>query len=319
MLFLAGLIAITFATTTTTDDDVYCDAAAPTWFPTFAGEVMATSLASMTPPTSQQAELDAFTAATGMDFSAPYMMLYWNVDTTAHDALFNPPMRHCEVHWVCFEWAGWEYDFTSMNQQSFGQTLGNNVFLTPANAQALACSYYHCAKEFYKVSDDAITFYEALFARALGTAANGELNTDMDVSEASCSCNSELAAAYPFMNDQDSMYASAGAAQCINDLNAGGSQSGGWLWFCEKLACMTSIDSAFTDYFTCTLSDYYDVDWEACPTNMQFVIMNYGIAGAGTFMTHLLTIFILTFLSLVPCVMMYGVCCAKSKKVEPLI
>jgi hypothetical protein len=314
MLFLAALLSLASATTVTTDDDVYCDADAPSWFPTFAGEVMTSSLATLTPPTSQQAELDAYSAATGMDFSAAYMLPYWNVDSAAHTAIHDPPMRHCEVHYKCMEWAGFAYDFTPRPHahNTFGETLGDNSFFTPMSAQALSCAYYYCAQTFYDVSDEGIELYEVFLSYLMRQADNGKINTDLDVSHANCGCNNALAAAYPNQNDADTLIAKISAGTCINDLE-GGLQSGGWMWFCEKLSCITAIESKFTDYVTCTFQNYYDVDWEACPTNMQWVMQTYGIGYGGQFVTHLLTVFTLCFVSLIPFVLLYGACCGGRK------
>jgi hypothetical protein len=324
MLFLAGLLAVAHATTVTTDDDVYCNAATPVWFNDFYAAVAGdTTFASAAPPSDadQATELAGYEVAlglaTGTMSTAPMMSMWW-VDTAAHTAAFDPPMRHCEVHYVCLQWAGWEYDFTNMNQQNFGETLGNSMFLTPSNAQAMSCAFYYCAREFYGMDDTAIAYYEHFLSYAMGATVNNDINTDLDLSEASCSCNDELALAYPYMNDQDSVVASTTASLCVNDLSVGGLYSGGWLWFCEKLACITAIDSKFTDYYTCTLKQYYDTDWEACPTNMQWLQITYGFGYGGQFMTHLLSIFLVTFVSVVPFVMLYGVCCGgrRSNKLE---
>merc|ERR1719192_1764875 len=206
-------------------------------------------------------------------------MSYWNVDTEAHKAVHNPPMRHCEVHYKCFQWAGYEYDFTPRpkNHVSYGQTLGDNAFFTPMTAQGVACAYYHCAQHFYDVSDEAIHYYELQLKYAMGQASNGKINTNYDLTLDGCRCNNKLAAAYPDENDADTTVAKIAAGSCINDLSAGGLQSGGWMWFCEKLACVTALDTKFTDYVTCTFDKYYSVDWEACPTNLQWVFQSYGV------------------------------------------
>merc|ERR1719263_1313284 len=207
-------------------------------------------------------------------------------------------MRHCEVNYVCLEWVGIYYDFTAMTHTSFGETLGNNPFFTPMSAQAVSCAFYHCAKEFYDMSDDGIAYYEIFLKYYMGAMnnRNGQV-TPLEVSLDSCSCQNELEAAYPTMNDFDSTLASSTGAQCVNDLSTGGLQSGGWMWYCEKLSCITAIESSFTDYFTCTMKDYYNVDWEACPTGMQWAMTTYGIGFGGQFVTHLLTIFTLTMIS----------------------
>lgn len=312
MLFLVALFALGHATTATTDDDVICDAPTPTWFTAelFIGDVMSdTTLAVLTPPADQVAELTAMEPVQNT-FLGPYAMAYWNVDTDAHKAIHDPPMRHCEVHYKCFEWAGAAYDYTPRPKDhlTYGQTLGDNAFFSPMSMQALGCAYYFCAQNFYDVSDEAISYYELQFKYLLGQTANGKINTDLDFRAAGCHCNGKLEAAYPHQNDWETTIAKVSAGECINDLTNGGLQSGGWMWFCEKLSCLTALDTKFTDYITCTFDKYYGVDWEICPTNMIWLAQNYGMGYAGEFVTHLLTVFILVFVSFVPCVLAYGAC-----------
>jgi len=323
MLFLAALLSLASATSVTTDDDYYCDlglAATPWWFMTFVGEATDAEgpLAGLSPPSDQLTELIAM-EPDYMTFASPAGMAYWNVDTDEHKAMHNPPMRHCEVHYKCMQWVGWEYDFTPSPKphNTYGQTLGDNAFFTPMSAQGLACAYYHCAQAFYDVSDDGIKFYEMFLPYLMGESDNGKINTNMDFSFDSCHCKDQLAAAYPDQNDADTLVAKVSAAVCINDLSNGGLQSGGWMWFCEKLSCLTAIESKFTDYVTCTYKKYYNVDWEACPTNMQWVMQNYGVGYGGQFVTHLLTIFSLCFISMIPFVLLYGACCgSRGSKAE---
>merc|ERR1712173_24390 len=217
----------------------------------------------------------------------------------------------------CFEWAGYVYDYTTMTQTSVGETIGNTVFFNPMNAQATACAFYYCAEHFFHMSEEGLQYSEMMLSYNMRDTGYNEINTDMDVSRASCSCNAELEAAYPQMNDPESNFNSATAMTCRNDLEVGGTRDGGWLWFCENLNCVPR-DNAFFDYYTCTLADYYGVDWEACPTLDNWLTMNYGIGFGGTFINHLLTIFILCFLSFIPFIMIYSACCGsrRSNKLE---